>query len=451
MVYRHFRLACVWRVVLLGITIYLFVYLLNRTSFYALTFMTGLIILYEIYSLIHFVEKTNRDLNRFLDAVKYEDFSQSFSGLGLGSSFNDLKEAFNEVLRKFQRTRTEKEEHYRYLQTVVQHVGVGLMSYRQNGDISLINKAARQLLRVPRLKNVRSLEGFSRDLVDTLLRMKAGERSIVKVEDDDEVLQLAIHATEFITQEEKYTLVSIQNLQSELEEKEMEAWQNLIRVLTHEIMNSVTPIASLAASVNDLLGKTAGDHHAFRSIDDETVDDIQGAVQTIEKRSEGLLHFVESYRKLTRLPKPNFQIFLVSLLFDRVRQLMDAEIAAKGMSLNVSVEPETLELTADPELVEQVLINLLMNSVEALEGRPDAAIRLKGGMNERGRAIVQIVDNGPGILKEVQEKIFIPFFTTKHEGTGIGLSLSRQIMRLHRGAISVSSEPDVETVFTLRF
>jgi nitrogen fixation/metabolism regulation signal transduction histidine kinase len=451
MVYRHFRLACIWRVFLLGITIYFFIYLLTRTSFYALTFMTGLIILYEIYSLIHFVEKTNRDLSRFLDAVKYEDFSQSFSGLGLGSSFNDLKEAFNEVLRKFQRTRTEKEEHYRYLHTVVQHVGIGLISFQQEGDISLINKAARQLLRVPQLRNIKSLEGFSKELVDTLLRMKAGERSIVRVEDNDEILQLVIHATEFVTQEEKYTLVSIQNLQSELEEKEMEAWQNLIRVLTHEIMNSVTPIASLAASVKDLLGKTTGEYDAFASVDSETVEDIQGAVQTIEKRSQGLLHFVESYRKLTRLPKPNFKIFLVSSLFDRVRHLMDPEIAAKGMRLTVSVEPETLELTADPELIEQVLINLLMNSVQALEGRPEAGIELKAGMNERGRVIVQVADNGPGILKEVQEKIFIPFFTTKHEGSGIGLSLSRQIMRLHRGTISVCSEPEVETVFTLRF
>jgi nitrogen fixation/metabolism regulation signal transduction histidine kinase len=413
--------------------------------------MTGLIIIYETYSLIHYVEKTNRDLSRFLEAIKYEDFSQSFSSLGLGTSFNDLKEAFHEILQKFQRTRTEKEEHYRYLQTVIQHVGIGLVSFRKDGEVGLINKAAGRLFKIPRLRNIKSLEKISEELVDTLFRLNSGEKSLVSIEDNDEKLQLMIHATEFVTHEEKFTLVSVQDLQSELEEKEMEAWQNLIRVLTHEIMNSVTPIASLASTVNDLLSETVADHSRFDSIDDETVDDIRGAVQTIEKRSEGLLHFVESYRQLTRLPRPNFQIFTVSSLFDRVQQLMDSEITSKQIRLTVIVEPETLELTADPVLIEQVLINLIMNSVQALEGKAGAEIILSSHMNERGRVILQVTDNGPGIMEEVQEKIFIPFFTTKQEGTGIGLSLSRQIMRQHRGAISVRSQPDVETVFRLRF
>jgi signal transduction histidine kinase len=226
----------------------------------------------------------------------------------------------------------------------------------------------------------------------------------------------------------------------------MEAWQNLIRVLTHEIMNSVTPVASLASTANDLL--TAQKEGRPQ---EETLNDVRDAVRTIQKRSQGLLHFVDAYRKLTRIPKPDFQIFPVAELFGRVQSLMRAEMERRSIHFLSQVEPKTLELTADPELIEQVMINLLLNAIQALEGRPDATVGLMARMDERGRVLVQVTDNGPGILDEAQEKIFIPFFTTRQDGSGIGLSLSRQIMRLHRGTISVQSTPNVETVFTLRF
>jgi len=451
MVYKNFRLVCILRVLFLGATFYLFFYLINRTILYAMMFITGVIIIYEIYSLIHYVERTNRDLTRFLDAIKYEDFSQTFIGAGFGSSFNNLKTAFNAVLTKFQDTRAEKEEHFRYLQTVVQHVGIGLITFQPNGDVALINNAAKRLLKVVRLKNINELSKFSKKLVDTLLNMKPGERKLVKIQDSNEFLQLAIYSTEFILRENKYTLVSLQNIQSELEEKEMEAWQNLIRVLTHEIMNSVTPISSLASTVKEMLADSSGEKELPKHIDEETIDDVRGAVQTIEKRSKGLLNFVESYRKLTRIPRPNFEIFPVSSLFDRVEQLMKTQIGDNGIHFETSVDPESLELTADAEMVEQVLINLVLNSIDAVKNKHEGKIQLISKMDERGRVIIQVIDNGAGIEEEVMEKIFIPFFTTKEHGSGIGLSLSKQIMRLHRGTITVQSNRGEETVFTLRF
>lgn len=451
MVYKNFRLICVLRVLFLGATFYLFFYLITRTTLYAMSFITGVIIIYEIYSLIHYIERTNRDLTRFLDAIKYEDFSQTFIGAGFGSSFNDLKSAFNAVLTKFQETRAEKEEHFRYLQTVVQHVGIGLITFQQNGDVELINNAARRLLSVVRLKNINELSKFSKKLVDTLFNMRPGEKKLVKIQDSNEFLQLAIYSTEFILHENKYTLVSLQNIQSELEEKEMEAWQNLIRVLTHEIMNSVTPISSLASTVNEMLTDSSVEKEASKQIAEETIDDVRGAVQTIEKRSKGLLNFVESYRKLTRIPRPNFDIFTVSSLFDRVEQLMKTQIGDNGIHFETSVDPESLELTADAEMVEQVLINLVLNSIDAVKYKHEGKIQLISRMDERGRVIIQVIDNGLGIEEDVLEKIFIPFFTTKEHGSGIGLSLSKQIMRLHRGTITVQSKKGEDTVFTLRF
>ncbi len=261
---------------------------------------------------------------------------------------------------------------------------------------------------------------------------------------------MSLYATRFILQNEPLTLISVQNIQSELDEKELEAWQNLIRVLTHEIMNSITPIASLASTANRLLGNASTDLEKYPEIR-ESFRDVSQAITTIESRSQGLLKFVESYRKLTRIPKPEFEIVPIRELFNRVVPLMQAKFDERGIRFTQSIEPETLEITADLNLVEQVLINLLQNALDWAGTKPNGEAILSAGMGNAGRPIVQIIDNGPGIQKEALEKIFIPFFTTKPDGSGIGLSLSRQIMQLHHGSISVTSEPGRNTVFTLKF
>jgi signal transduction histidine kinase len=215
-------------------------------------------------------------------------------------------------------------------------------------------------------------------------------------------------------------------------------------------MNSITPIASLASTVNEMLvdmGEPSGDGVTAT----ETISDVRNAMRTIERRSQSLLSFVNAYRSLTRIPKPDFRIIPIQELFDNVALLMRPQMEARGISFVCSVEPESLDLTADPELIEQVLINLLKNAMEAVEGIPGGEVRVAARIDERGRTTIQVIDNGPGIVEEAIDKIFIPFFTTKKEGSGIGLSLSRQIMRQHGGTLSVLSEPDARTVFTLRF
>ncbi|MDH5467776.1 MAG: ATP-binding protein [Candidatus Aminicenantes bacterium] len=451
MVFNRFRINCIIRVILLGATSWLFFYLLFRTNLYTALFILVALILYQIYALINYVEKTNRDLARFFQSIKYEDFSQTFKVEGYGSSFDSLKAAFSEVMNAFRKTRAEKEEHFRYLQTVVQHIGIGLIAFQPDGEVELINTAAKRLLNVASLKNIRSLESLSKPLVETLLRLRSRESALVKVEDENELLHLALYATEFKLRAQKFSLVSIQNIHSELEEKEMEAWQKLIRVLTHEIMNSITPIASLTSTISNLIRDAYGKKVKPKKFDSEALQDVQQALQTIQKRSQGLLHFVDAYRNLTLIPKPNFQIFPIQELFNRIRKLMQVNIEKNSIRFKVNVDPETLELTADPELVEQVLINLMLNAFQAVEGREDAQIELKALLDGRGRIIIQVADNGPGIPKENIEKVFVPFFSTKEGGSGIGLSFSRQILRLHNASIGVHSEPNVQTVFTLRF
>jgi nitrogen fixation/metabolism regulation signal transduction histidine kinase len=448
MIIKHFRLQVITRLIFLVLTIYLFIYLLDTTELYATLVIVVFIFIYQIYALIHLMETTNRRLITFLEAIRHADFSQSFRGTELGKSYRQLNEAFSEVMKNFQKIRGEKEENYRYLQTVVQHVGVGLIAYDRSGKIELINTAAKRLLNVTQIGRVQSLKSISDVLVQKLMEMKPRTRDLIRVQYDDDILNLAIYTTEFRLRGRALTLASIQNIQSELEEQEMEAWQKLIRVLTHEIMNSMTPISSLARTIDEWLLEIGKGQESRKATD---LQDIQEAITTIQKRSEGLIHFVESYRQLTRIPQPNFQIINVSELFKRVVQLMEKELGEKTIIFIQIIEPEELTVTADSELIEQVLINLFKNAIDALNKIKKGKIILSGEKDQRGRVIISMSDNGQGIVPEAREKIFVPFFTTKKTGSGIGLSLSRQIMRQHRGGITVTSDPNKETTFKLIF
>jgi len=375
--------------------------------------------------------------------VRYADFSQSFKKPQLGKSFDTLQEAFSDVIQDFQRIRSDKEEHYRYLQTVVQHVGVGLIAFDGRGNIELFNSAAKRLLQTSGMRNIRTLKKINPGLVDKINMMKRGSRDLFKYQQDDDLLQIAIHATEFQLRGRSLKLVSLQNIQTELEEQEMDAWQKLIRVLTHEIMNSITPISSLAKTVDQTLKE--------KENQDPDLQDVQEAISTIHKRSEGLLHFVESYRKLSRIPQPDFQMIAVQDLLKRVCQLVEHQANGKKISVSSSVKPANLKVAADQELIEQVLLNLMRNAFDALSGQSDPTVALMAELDNKSRVIIKVIDNGSGIVPEALEKIFIPFFTTKKTGSGIGLSLSRQIMRQHGGSLSVISNPGENTTFKLTF
>jgi nitrogen fixation/metabolism regulation signal transduction histidine kinase len=446
---KRFYLNCTVRVLLLSGSICLLAFLIFKTEFIATSIFLGLISAYQIFSLLRYVTRTNRDLNRFLLSIKHSDFSQSYTNQLKGSGFDELNTAFSEVTKEFQQAKIEKEEHFRFLQTIIDHVGIALIAFNPDGEVELINNATKKLLKIPRLGNIKDIESTSSRLTDKLGSISPGDKDLVKFKQGDNLLQLSIYATGFILRQQQLTLVAMQNIQSELEEKEMISWQNLIRVLTHEIMNSITPIASLASTATGLLE----DNKECKIPEDvnEVIIDVRHAVKTIEKRSKGLITFIDNYRKLTRIPKPDFKIVQVKDLFERVEILMKKQFEHHSIKFNTAVDPESLTITADPALTEQVLINLCKNSVEAVSGVSRPKIKLKAGTDGIGNPIVKVIDNGKGIAEEVAERIFIPFFTTKPEGSGIGLSLSRQIIRMHKGTIGVISTPGERTVFKLRF
>jgi len=446
---KRFYLNCIIRALLLSGSICIMAYLFFQTEFMAAAVFMCLLGGYQIFALIRYVTKTNRDLTRLLDSIKYSDFSQSFANNLKGAGFDELHAAFTEVISEFQRTKLEKEEHFRFLQTIVDHVGIGLIAFDSGGEVELINNAAKKLLKIPRLANIKDLASVSAKLADKLLELSPGANDLVKLQQGDDLLQLSIYATGFVLRKQQLMLVAMQNIKHELEEEEMKSWQNLIRVLTHEIMNSITPVASLASTAYGLL-KNNQECEVPESMN-EVIGDVRDAVNTIEKRSKGLLTFIENYRKLTRIPKPDFKIVKIKDLFERVEQLMKEQFEMKSIDFKIQIDPESLSITADQALIEQVLINICKNAVEAVDGVNRPKIKLKAGTDGLGNPVIKVVDNGKGITEEVAEKIFIPFFTTKPQGSGIGLSLSRQIMRQHKGTLSVSSQPNEKTVFNLRF
>ncbi len=435
------------------VTTMVLIYLTSSEAAYAISsIILSLLFVAQVISLIRFTEQTNKKLTKFFESIRHADFTSSFTDNELGKSFEGLNKEFNEVISAFNKNKQEKEEHFSYLLTVIQHVSVGIIVYKKDGTVDVFNNAVKRLLRLPRLRKIKNLNVIDDQLPEKLMSMKAGDKSLIKVFVDDELLQLSMHATQFRMRGEEYVLVSFQDIHPELEQKEIESWQKLIRVLTHEIMNSITPISSLTETVDGILESHVTDEPSEEDIK-EDMENVRQAITTIGNRSKGLLNFVEIYRNLTRIPKPNFRHFYVQDMFDRAFELLAPKFSEKDIQTMIKVFPKDLKVLADPDLIDQVLINLLLNAIDAVsdERVTNPKITIVASVNLNNRTTIEIADNGHGIKQDLLDKIFMPFFTSKKKGSGIGLSLSRQIMQMHKGSISVRSKQDEGAIFTMVF
>jgi nitrogen fixation/metabolism regulation signal transduction histidine kinase len=415
---------------------------------YALIFMalSG----YQIRLLIEYLDRSNENIASFLDSIQFDDLSYSFKTASDDPAVKKLHEELNAAMLKLRSSRREKDSEFLFFKNIVMHVGIGLIVFKEDGTIEIFNSAARKLLKINRVEKLKDLMDVSETLVHVFENLKTGGRELVRLKIGEELVQLSVYAIELNLRGENVKLISIQNIQSELEEKEMEAWQNLVRVLTHEIMNSVTPISSLAGIVEEELKPHVNELNPLPLSKDQMAD-IHLSLQTISKRSEGLIHFVKEFRSLTAIPKPRPTQINVRNLFDELTVLHKRDLADREIQLITSVYPEDLTLSADKNMIEQVLINLIRNAIQSFEDQHDKQVEIKAYVNEKSRAVISIKDNGTGIDPEAMEKIFIPFFTTKKTGSGIGLSLSRQIMRQHQGTLTVKSTVGKGTEFFMRF
>ncbi len=445
MIFRRFTIRVVILIVLISLSGMLVLWSFYNPHLAVARFSFIILWVLLIVSLIVYVNKTNRTLKSFLDSIKSMD--EVRRSPGKGRSFEDLDKLYNEITGIIRQAETDRETDRQFFRYIIDHTGVGIIAFDESGEIEMINAAAKKLLKIRQPSHISALKTLSPELPDIFTSLKPGGQKLIKLVICAEIARLSVKLGVFRINGRKIKLVSIQNIRTELEEEELDAWQKLIRVLTHEIVNSVTPVNSLTHTIVKMLEKN-GLPKPAEEIDDALLSHVLEGLHSIEKRNKGLIGFVQSYRSLTRIQKPVFTKVGIESLFMGISRLVREELEQAGIHLFVSVNPPGLSTDGDEKLLEQVLINLINNARYALARSVNPSIWLSARHRE-DQVIIEVKDNGSGIPEDIIASIFVPFFTTRENGSGIGLSLSRQIVRLHHGTISVNSIPFQETVFTL--
>jgi nitrogen fixation/metabolism regulation signal transduction histidine kinase len=449
MAFSRFEIEIGARTALLALTLFLFTWIVLATSW----IVTGALVLAgaiaEAVMLIRHATRASRETARFLNALTYEDVTQSFSGLAQDGPSQDLGKAMARVMAMLRASRSEREEQRRLLQTLLDHMPVALVAIAPDGAVEQLNPAARRLFEAP-VKTVHDFHAFGEAFAASIANLKPGDTALVPIERGAGPLHLKIAATEFVANGSKRRLLSLQNIANELSAQELAAWQMVIRTMAHEVMNSLTPMTSLAATARDLVEEAAHDLPADTP-SREHLDEAALALATVAKRSEGLLQFVQSHRRLTHRLTARPERLSVRRVFVRLHSLIASELETNGITFTALVEPEALEVTADAVLLDQALINLLRNGLDALRGRRDAKLILAAARTLGGQVRITVCDNGPGVAAELRETIFAPFYTTKREGTGVGLTLVRQIAAVHGASVALSETPDGGATFELTF
>lgn len=459
--FKRFSLLIVTRTILAMLTLVLLTQAIMYEGYHATVLLLSIALSLQFFEIVRFISKTNAELVRFFDAVRHADFSQRFELKELGSGFDELAATFSDILKRIQTVRSNQEAELRHVKAIIEHVPVPILSIDNNGKLTLWNNSVRRLFGTNTVNHIDDMAKFNQDFPKKLQGILAGERTLVNITIDDMEHKLIVSATEIITATNKETLLSMQDIESELALAQLQAWQDLVSVLTHEIMNSITPVASLAKTSVDLVEDVQGKVQDLPEINNgareelaEELTDLLGAVKTVARRSDGLMQFVTSYRRLTRLPSPNKQVVSVSNLFDHVTTLAKHNLHSK-IKLTYSITPKSLDITVDSDMIEQILLNLLLNAEHALSQLPKqnttAQITLHAFMNVRGHVVIDIADNGNGIDEQYMAQIFVPFYTTKKDGSGVGLALTRQVMLAHNGKVSVRNNSQGGATFSLTF
>jgi len=452
--FKRFSLLIVIRTVLAMVTIILLTQAMTHQGFHATLLLLSIILIYQFVEITRFVSKTNTELVRFFEAVRHADFSQRFELKEQGTGFDELSATFADILKGIQKVRSAKESELRHIKTIIEHVPVPLLSIANNGAVTLWNNSARRLFGAHAITKIENLAQFDSEFPKKLQSILAGESTLVNIAIDGMDHRLIISATEIITTTHRETLLSLQDIQNELAVAQLQAWQDLVSVLTHEIMNSITPVASLAKTAVDLVQDVQEKTKNLPDVSDdvnEELDDVLGAVQTVARRSDGLMQFVTSYRRLTRLPSPKKQMISVAKLIAHVNVLTTVNWKAKDIDLTTSIIPTALDVNVDVDMVEQILINLLQNAEQALSRISSPQVTIKAFLNLRGHVVIEVADNGNGLEPENIAQIFVPFYTTKKEGSGVGLALTRQVMIAHGGIVTARNNSQGGATFSLIF
>ena len=449
MVIKDFRVRCAVRVVGMIITLFTALVLLLQLEVVIFPLLLFVALFWQVLDLLRLVDQTNRDLGRFLLSLRETGTIDKPRRTGEWRSFTQLYEVFDAYQNDLSRNLRELEKQHLFLKIITDDIAIGILIYDRSSEaIHFANRSAYKFCGTMSLRRLSDLAKHQPELLRTIRGLRPGGRASTQIKLQDEPFNLVLRANPFQIESKSFLLISLQDIDFELEEKQLKAWRELMRVLTHEMMNSLTPICSLAFSLEEILAEEDWGSDMDRT---ETLADLGQGLSTIKERAEGLLQFVQTYRGLSKLSKYQPRVVVVAELFEKVRLIFKAKSVAHEVDLSFRASPEDLKIEADPHLITQVLINLILNAYQALAESDHPRIWIHAGVDAYDRAFIDVKDNGPGIPVELQERIFVPFFTTKTTGSGVGLSLSQQIMKLHGGRLIVKSKPDQETLFRLRF
>jgi two-component system, NtrC family, nitrogen regulation sensor histidine kinase NtrY len=433
---------------IIGLSV-LFAFVLVRGQMLFGPLVIGILLSVSTVELIRYINKSNKDLTRMLLSLRQGAFTDTFSQKGKQTP--DVSNALNEIIQEFAKVNMQKELHYQYLHALNENINVAILSFDENGALLMMNPEARRLLNVPMLSKVSDVEAIDPNLYRAILNIRPLEKRMVKAFIEEQVLQLAVQVKEILVEKKTVRIVLLQNISAELESKEIEAWQALTQELTHEIMNSVTPIASLTDAIHSLIRNNDGTPKDLAKLDEESVADIQTSVSTIGHRSKGLLRFITSYKEFAKNPELRLESVNVATLVKRVIDLLGPDLERASIHTSVNFSNSELPMTGDPGLIEQVLINIIKNAMDALPRDGSGVIGINARKPTADAVSITVSDNGPGMNQDTVSRIFVPFFTTKANGTGIGLSLSKKIMRLHNGTIRVQSTLGEGSVFMIEW
>jgi len=448
MISRNFSLNLILRVSLIVIFSILLGYLLVDSQSFRYLLLCSLTVIFLTISLLSYLNTTNRKILYFFESIRNNDSSLSFTVEEKNKTLLQIYKSMNRVNQEIQQLKIENMQQEQYFRILLEHLATGILTYNSKGFIMHANSSAKKLLSTDVLTHLQQIERVDQKLYQAIIKIKPSERKLIPVATEQGTIQLSLKATSFRIMEEDLVILSIQDIKNELDEKELESWMRLIRVLMHEIMNSITPITSLSESLFTIFNKN-GHPVLPQQVTEKAIKTTLQGLNVIKEQGKGLMSFVESYRKLTRIPEPEKKLFKVTDMISRVLILYNSIEKSDGIDLSVSLNNPDMEIFADQNLISQVLINLVKNAMEANENNSEGKIRITANADINDHPEICVTDNGPGISEENLDEIFVPFFTTRQNGSGVGLSISKQIMRVHGGNLKVRSVPGKETVFCM--
>ncbi len=447
--FTRYRINIIARIVLIMIfSIGAFI-IMFRTEYWTISIWIFMVVMILIFGLIRYFEKSIRQLYRFVSAIRNNDFSPTYFLNAKSEIDKEMNRVYNEISSVFRALRDEKEFHHQYLQMLIEHINIAVVCFTDDFEVQFSNQAALELFGRPYFHNLDSFKRINHDISDAINKVRRGNNQLLKVILKNELCSLTVSSAEFKFHEREYKLVTFYNIKPELERQEMESWKKLIRTITHEVNNSAIPITNLTHYVAQTIINEDGTFSDLASLDPEQSDDLKTSLDTIEKRSNGLVNFINSTRSFTRSQQPVFDKVNIKVLIERVLKLLSSGIVSSGIKVKLEVIPDSLSVTVDPVLFEQAIINLVINSIEALDDvkKPEISISVVLLQNKGVKIIIS--DNGKGIKPEDLSNIFVPYFTTKAKGSGLGLSICRNVIDMHRGQISVSSASGKGTQFVI--